>query len=205
MVRTDIPVDSYVEAEELNEGRVFTKAEEVSEVPRIILGRVNSGELSATVYVAIDTPSDVGELSNKVHGVLEGGSPVVLLGNALLIRLGKGRVMVELMKGQRVLWRGDIPETDSSDSQAKLAHGVEGGRASIKDLFNKFGNGSTSCPVLGELVNLLLGGYFTSDQEPEETLGKGLFTAGGLGKLLLDVGNGLATETDTLLCEREMT
>jgi len=40
---------------------------------------------------------------------------------------------------------------------------VEVGRASVKDLLDKGGNGGTSSPVPGQLGDLILGGDFTSD------------------------------------------
>jgi AAA15 family ATPase/GTPase len=45
---------------------------------------------------------------------------------------------------------------------------------------------------------LLLGGDFTSDQEPEKRFGQGFLTTISSGQFLLALGDGLATETDTL-------
>lgn len=78
---------------------------------------------------------------------------------------------------------------------------MEGRGASVEDLLNEFGKSSTGSPLLGKGLDLLLGGDFAGDEEPEETFGKGLGTAGGLREKLLALGNGLAAETDTLLCE----
>ena len=89
---------------------------------------------------------------------------------------------------------------EGGDGQAELGHGVEGGRASVEDLFDKLGESGASSPLLGEGFDLLLGGDLTGDQEPEETLGKGLGAAGGLGQELLALGDGLSAETDTFLC-----
>ena len=72
-------------------------------------------------------------------------------------------------------------------------------RAAVEDLLNEGGDGGTGGPVLGEGVDLLLGGNLTSEEEPEETLGKRLRPARGLRESLLDLGDGLAAETDTLL------
>jgi hypothetical protein len=90
-------------------------------------------------------------------------------------------------------------KTDGGDSQAELAHRVEGRRASVENLLNELGNGSTGSPILRELGGLLLRGDLTGEQKPEETLGKGLLAAGGLGEGLLDVGNGFSTEANTLV------
>jgi hypothetical protein len=46
---------------------------------------------------------------------------------------------------------------------------------------------------------LLVSWDFAGDEEPEETLRKRLRTTWSLGKLLLNLGDGLATEADTLL------
>jgi hypothetical protein len=89
--------------------------------------------------------------------------------------------------------------TDRSDSEGELTHGVESGRASVEQLLNKLGDSGTSSPVLGKSSDLLLRGDLTSDEEPEEGLGKGLGATGGLGEQLLAFGNGLAAETDALL------
>ena len=73
-------------------------------------------------------------------------------------------------------------------------------RAAVEDLLNERGDGGTGGPVLGEGVDLLLSGNLTSEEKPEETLGKRLRPARGLRESLLDLGDGLAAETDTLLC-----
>jgi hypothetical protein len=78
---------------------------------------------------------------------------------------------------------------------------VESRRASVKDLLNKLRNSSTRSPVFGELIDLLLGGDLSSDQKPEETLRKRLLATGGFRKSLLNFGDGLAAETNSLLCD----
>lgn len=123
-------------------------------------------------------------VNSQVHGVLECRAPVVLLVDALLVCLGKRRIVVE-----------------SSDSQAELGHGMEGGRASVKNLLHKLGEGGASSPLLGEGVDLLLGGDLTGHQKPEETFREGFGAAGGFGQEFLALGNGFAAETDTFVCE----
>jgi hypothetical protein len=51
---------------------------------------------------------------------------------------------------------------------------VESGGASVEDLLNELGESGTGSPLLGESLDLLLGGDLTGDEEPEETFGKGL-------------------------------
>lgn len=74
-------------------------------------------------------------------------------------------------------------------------------RTSVKKLLNKFWDGSTSGPVLGERGHLLLGGDFSSDEQPEESLWKRLGATRSLWKKILALRDGLSTETDTLLCK----
>jgi hypothetical protein len=76
---------------------------------------------------------------------------------------------------------------------------VEGGRASVNDFLNEFRDSTTSGPVLGELGNLLLRWYLSSQEEPEKTLRKGLGSTGSFRKCFLDLWDSLATETDTFL------
>ena len=96
-----VGVDGDVETHELNELGLVGKAKEVRKVVRVVLVSVDRGELSAAVDVAVDTTSNVGELGNQVHSILEGGLPVLLLGDTLLVRLGKCRIVVQLDRGNR--------------------------------------------------------------------------------------------------------
>ena len=179
-----IGVEGKVESHELTELLVVTESENGSEVGRVILGHVDGGHLSLnSVGVAEDTSSDVGELGNEVHGVLEGRAPVVLLGDTGLVCLGESRVVVE-----------------SDHGDAELRHGVEGRRAVVEELLDELGDGATGGPVLGEDAGLLDGGDLSGEEEPEEGLREGLVTTRGTGELGLALGDGLATETNSLLC-----
>lgn len=89
--------------------------------------------------------------------------------------------------------------THSSDGQGELRHGVKSAWASVDELLDEAGDGSASSPISAESLDLLDTWNFAGEQEPEETLGKGFFAAGSLGQELLDLGDGLATEADTLL------
>ena len=194
-----VRVDGDVETHELNEGLVVTEAEEGGQVGGVVLVEVNGGDLALAKDIAVDATGNVRELGDpindvscghperdrdnlQVHRILEGGAPVVLLVDTLLVSLGERRVVVE-----------------SSHSERELGHGVEGGRASVKDFLNELGEGGTGSPLLGKLGDLLLGGDLAGDKEPEETFGEGLGATGGLGEELLALGDGLATEADTLL------
>ena len=59
-----VGVDSDVETEELNEGRVFAEAEESGQVGGVVLIEVDGGELALAVDIAVDTTGDVRELGN---------------------------------------------------------------------------------------------------------------------------------------------
>lgn len=76
---------------------------------------------------------------------------------------------------------------------------MEGVGASVNQFLDEFGNLGTGGPLLRETLDLLLGGDLTSEEQPEEGLGKGLGATGGGGELLLALGDGLAAETDTLV------
>jgi hypothetical protein len=64
--------------------------------------------------------------------------------------------------------------TYGSDCQAELAHWVQSGWAPVEDLLNKVWNGSACSPVFREFSDLLRRWDFSGDEEPEETLRKGL-------------------------------
>ena len=76
---------------------------------------------------------------------------------------------------------------------------MEGRRRSVNQLLDVLGELGSGSKLSRESLDLGLGGDLTGQQKPEETLGKGLLTAGALGELLLEVGDSLTTETDTLL------
>ena len=96
---------------------------------------------------------------------------------------------------------------------------MEGAGAAVDELLDELGDIGAGSPLGRQVTDLLLGGDLAGQQEPEETLGQGLSTAGSLGQELLDLGDlmpnglamrtesacrelityGTATETDTLL------
>jgi hypothetical protein len=76
---------------------------------------------------------------------------------------------------------------------------VEIGRAVVDELLDELGEIGAGSPLGGEVADLLLGRDLTSQEKPEETLRKGLLATGSLGEKLLALGDGLATESDTLL------
>lgn len=61
-------MNSDVEAEELNEGRVLAKAKESGQVGRVVFVEVNGRELSLTKDVSVNSAGDVGELCNPGIG-----------------------------------------------------------------------------------------------------------------------------------------
>lgn len=177
-----VGVDGKVETEELDEVGVLAEAELVGEVEGVVLVLLDGGDLAALEDVLVDARSNVGELSNEVHGVLKGVGPVVLLVNTLGVGLGEGRGMLE-----------------GGHGQGELSHGVEVGRAVVDELLDELGDVGAGSPLSGEVADLLLGGDLAGQEKPEETLGERLLAAGGLGEKLLDLRDGLAAEADTLL------
>lgn len=71
--------------------------------------------------------------------------------------------------------------------------------ASVDQLLNELGDGSPGSPLLGETLDLLVGRDLTSQKQPEESFRQGLGTTRSSGKLLLALGDGQATESDTLV------
>lgn len=89
-------MDGEIKTEKLDKGRILAKTKEMGKVPRVVFGRVDSGGFAETVDIAVDAGSNIGELGNKIHGILKGRAPIILLVHTILIGLGKGRAMVEL-------------------------------------------------------------------------------------------------------------
>lgn len=177
-----VGVDGEVETHELNEVGVAAEAELVGKVERVVLVLLDSGDLAALEDVLVDAGSDGGELGNEVHRVLESVAPVVALVHTLGVGAGERRGLLE-----------------SGDGHGELGHRVEVGRAAVDELLNELGDLGAGSPVGRQVANLLLSRDLASQEKPEETLGEGLLAAGSLGEELLTFGNGLATETDTLL------
>mgnify|MGYP005989195041 CR=1 FL=1 len=198
-----VGVDGEVEAEQLNEVSVVAEAELVGEVEGVILVLLDGSDLSALEDVLVDARSNVGELGDQVHGVLESVAPVLLLVDTLSVGLGERR---GLLKG--------------GDSQRELSHGMEVVGAVVDELLDELGDVGTGSPLSREVADLLLTGNLAGQEEPEETyveaivslatrggkcagsqlltLGKRLLATGGGGEDLLALGDGLATESDTL-------
>lgn len=197
-----VGVDGQVETHQLNKVGVVAEAELVGKVEGVILVLLDGGNLAALEDVLVDARSNVGELGNQVHGILVGVGPVLLLVDALGVGLGEARGLLE-----------------SSDGEGELGHGVEVGRAVVDELLDELGNVGTGGPFGRQVADLLLGGDLAGQEKPEETCGrfglvartsiafgaailtlrKRLLAAGRLGEKLLALGDGLATESDTLL------
>lgn len=177
-----IRVDGEVKAHQLIEFVILRETKQLGQVVTIILILVNGRKLAILVNVAVDTTSNVGELGNQIHGILKGRVPVIFLVNTLVVGLGELRFMLK-----------------SVDSQRELRHGMKSLGASVNDFLHKLGNVRASSPLSRELLDLLLSGDFTSEQEPEERFGQGFLTTISSGQFLLALGDGLATETNTFI------
>lgn len=93
-----VRVDGDVQSHELDKVSVVTETEQGSQVGRVVLAGVNGRELAVTEDVSEDSASNVGELGNEIHGVIEGGLPVLLLVDTVRVGLGEGRVVVKLSR-----------------------------------------------------------------------------------------------------------
>ena len=62
---------------------------------------------------------------------------------------------------------------------------------------------SSLVPLVGEGLGLLDSWHFTGDEEPEESFGKGLAAFDGGWKEFLAFGDGLASESDTLVSVKD--
>lgn len=177
-----VSVDGKVESQKLDKLLVLAKSELGGKVLGVIGRGVSDTELAILENVAVDAGSNGGKLGEEVNRVLVGVLPVVLLVDTLLVGLGESRLGLESVNGNR-----------------ELSHGVEGGRGAVNQLLDVLGKLGSGGKLSRESLDLGLGGDLTSQQEPEETFGEGLVATGALGELLLEVGDGLTAETDTLL------
>lgn len=177
-----VGVDGQVQTHELNEVGVVAETKLVGEVEGVILVLLDGGNLATLEDVLVNARSNVGQLGNEVHGVLKGVAPVLLLVDTLGVRLGEGGGVLE-----------------SSDGEGELSHGVEVVGAVVDELLDELGEVGAGSPLGGEVANLLLGRDLAGQEKPEETLGERLLATGSLGEKLLALGNGLATEANTLL------
>jgi len=91
-----VTVDGNIQPHQLDEGFIVTEAKKGRKIGRVILIWVDGRELAIAINVAVDTTGDVGELGDKVHRIFECGTPVVFLGDTILVGFGKGRVVVKL-------------------------------------------------------------------------------------------------------------
>jgi hypothetical protein len=69
----------------------------------------------------------------------------------------------------------------------------------VNELLDELGDVGAGSPLGGQVANLLLSGDLAGQEKPEETFRERLLAARGLGEKLLALGDGLATESDTLL------
>jgi len=147
-----VSVDGQVQTHQLNEVVVVAVAELVGQVERVVLVLLDRGDLAVLEDVAVDLGRNGGQLGNEVHRVLEDVGPVVLFVDALRVRLGEGRLVLE-----------------GSHSQGELGHWVEGVGAAINELLDELGDVGARSPLSGQVTHLLLAGDFTGQQQPKET------------------------------------
>lgn len=177
-----IRVDGKVETHQFNKVLVLFETQKLGEVVRVILISLDLSELTILVDVAVNTSSNLRELGNQVHGILESRVPVLRLVDTLSVGLGELRVMLE-----------------SIDSKRELRHRVESLGTTVNEFLNKLGDVRTSSPFSRERLDLLFSGDFTGNEQPEKRFGKRLTTFFSTRKGLLTIRDGQTTETDTFL------
>lgn len=163
-----VSVDSQVQAHELDEVRVAGVAKLVGQVPAVVLVLLVCGDLAVLEDIAVDARSNARELSNDIHGILEGVLPVLGLLHALGVRLGERGLALE-----------------SGDCERELSHWVKIVRAAVNELLDELRHIGAGGPLGREVANLLLTGNLSSQKEPEKTLGKRLLSTRSLRKKLL--------------------
>lgn len=147
-----VRVNGQVETEQLDEVGIVAESQLVGKVERVILVLLDRRNLAALEDVLVDASSNVGQLSNEVHGVLKSVTPVVLLIHTFSVSLGESRSVLE-----------------SSDSQGKLSHGVKVGGAVINELLDELWDIRASSPLGRQVADLLLSRDFASQEKPEKT------------------------------------
>lgn len=177
-----VSVDGEVKTEKLNKLLRVTETKLGSKVLRVIGRSVGGAELTILEAVSVDAGSNGRELGNEVDRVFISVGPVLLLVDTSLVSLGERRLRLE-----------------SVDSNGELSHGVEGGWGSVNEVLDVLGELRAGVELSRESLDLSGGGDLTSQKKPEETFGKGFFTALGLGELLLEIRDGSTSESDTLI------
>lgn len=148
-----IGVDGKVKSQQLDKVLVLGETKLVGKVEGVILILLDLGDLAALEDVLVDAGCDGWKLCDQIHGILEGVLPVLgLLQSALSICLCEGGLVLE-----------------SSDCKGELCHWVEIAWTSVDEFLNELWNGSTSCPLGGQVADLLLAWNLTSEEKPEKT------------------------------------
>ena len=147
-----VGVDGQVETHQLNEVIVVAEAKLVGQVEGVVLVLLDRSDLAILENIAVDLRSNGGQLGNEIHRVLEGVVPVFLLVDTLGVSLGEGRLVLE-----------------SGHSERELGHGVKSARATVEELLDELGDVRASGPFGRQITDLLLGGNFTGQEQPEKT------------------------------------
>jgi len=175
-----IAVDDQVQAHQVVELSVV-EAQQASEVSAVVQLGVVSGDLAVLVGVSVDASSNLGESGENVQGVFEGRVPVLGLLGARLVGLGELRLGLH-----------------GSDGSRQLRHGVEVLGEVVQQVNDVLGEIAALVQLVGNTVGLFLSGNLASNHQPQQSLGEGFSTL-ALGQLLLQLGDGVSTETNTLV------
>ncbi len=184
-----VSVDGKVEAEAFLEG-VVVHAHLDGEVGSPIFVGGGSDDVSlAGGEAVVDHGSDGGSAGDAVKGVIKSELPVVVL-VGLTLRVS----LVELGSG-----------LEGEDTHGELSHGVSVDGGGIEDLLGGTDDllVSTADEFLREGLGLGFSGDVAGEEEPEHGFGEGFAALDGLGKTLLALRDGEATEADTFLRVKE--
>ena len=159
---------------------VLVEAKHVGEVASPIEGVIRSDEVATVVLVPVDSRADVGQLGQKIHGILEVVLPVFGLVGSRLVGL----------------------EELAVDLQVKHCHGEHGHGMEV---FGEAGDEvqivlaevSSVPPFAGQSVELLLSWVPAGGQQEEHGLWEWFNSVGSLLGLFAELRNGVSSEGDS--------
>lgn len=179
-------VDGEVKSHELNELGII-ESDHVAVVGGPVKTGVSGGKVAVlAVEVVEDLSGDGGKVGDAVHAIFVDIFPVGGLVDTLGVSLG------ELGLG-----------VHESNSGGKLGHWVDILGQVVEHLGDVRWEASSLVPLVGESLGLLDGGNLAGDKEPEKSFGEGLATFDGGREEVLAFGDGLASESDSLISVKD--
>jgi len=177
-----IGVNGEVKSHKLNEFGII-ESDHVAVVGGPVKAGVSGGKVTVLAVEIVENLSGDGrKVGNAVHAIFVDIFPVGGLVNTLGVSLG------ELGLG-----------VHESNSGGELGHWVDILGEVIEHLSDVRWEASSLVPLVGERLSLLGGWNFAGNKEPEKSFGKRFATFDGGWKKILAFGDGLASESDTLV------